>query len=300
MDTKCYVCQSRAPFFLNMHGYSFNKCNNCGLFFVHPMPTDFELSQVYSPTTKYQSNKTKKDYRKEINQKFVRIFDELKKYIETGQKVLDVGASDGEFLFYARNNGLLPYGVEPNKTTADIANRNNLNVVSGFLLDCNFPKNSFDLLRLGDVLEHSNNPEKLIDECKSFLKTGGLLVVSIPNMDSLWAKSTYYLYSMLALPWSVLEPPHHLLYFSKSNLDLFFEKKGFSLVKTWYDRPPTIKYELGNTHLYGKFRREKSLKNFLLFVFGFSLYSFLYFIDFLITPLKPKDYSMISIYRKNA
>ena len=268
--------------------------------FVSPVPTDSELATVYSAASGYQSNKIKKDYKKETNYKYVKIFRELEKYSKPGEKILDVGTSDGEFLYYAKNAGFQPAGVEPNKITADIANKNGLNVFHGFLAECNFEKNSFDVLRLGDVLEHSNDPHKLINECKEFLKPGGLLVISIPNMDSNWARSTYPLKKLFGLPWSLLEPPHHLLYFSKNNLDLFFENKGFKPVTAWYHRPPRLKYELGATHLFGKWKREKSLRNLINFIFGFASYSLLYTVDYLLTPFKSKDFGLLGIYRKNA
>lgn len=300
MKTACLVCGGHTDFFLKEQGYSFQKCLACGFFFVDPMPSDDELAVVYSPKANYQSNKLKKDYKQERNEKYVKIFEELKKYTESGQKVLDVGTSDGEFLYYAKNAGFLPFGVEPNKTTAEIANKNDLNVFCGFLENCHFEKNSFDVLRLGDVLEHSNNPTKLLYECRTFLKVGGLLIISIPNMDSPWVKSTYYLKKAWSLPWSVLTPPHHLLYFSKHNLDLLMEKKGFSAVETWYDRPPTLKYELGSTHLWGEFKRKRNSLSLIRFVFGFGFYSILYFFDYIMTPLKRKDFGMLSIYKKNA
>ena len=300
MNIICPVCSNETQFFLEEQNYSFQECLNCGFFFVNPMPSDEELSKVYSPTSNYQAHKLKKDYKKEKNYKYIRIFEELKKYTTPNQKVLDVGTSDGEFLYYAKMAGFIPFGVEPNKTTAEIANKNGLHVFCGFLSDCNFEKNSFDVLRLGDVLEHSNNPKKLLYECRTFLKVGGLLIISIPNMDSLWAKSTYYLKKYARLPWSVLTPPHHLLYFSKNNLDLFLKKEGFELVTSWYHRPPTLKYELGSTHLFGKFKRELSFRNLLMLVLGFASYIILYVIDYLSTPFKKKDFGMLTIYRKNA
>lgn len=299
MDIRCKICDSSTRFFLNQGGYDFNKCPNCGLFFVNPMPTNEDLTRVYSPQANYQSNKTKKDYRNQTNNKYIEIFKRLKKFKKVG-KVLDVGASDGEFLYHAKNEGLQVFGVEPNKTTADIANKNGLNVFNGFLENCNFPENSFDVLRLGDVLEHSNSPRDLISLCRSFLKNDGLLLISIPNMDSNWTRSTYILKSWFGLPWSVLEPPYHLLYFSKSNLDLFFKNNGFILLESWYNRPPTLKYELGNTHLLGRYKKDRSFTNLVLFFSGFIVYTIVYFFDFLITPFKQKDYSMVCIYKNNA
>lgn len=300
MATECLICGEETADFLLNQGYVFKKCINCKFFFVNPMPSDKELGRVYSPETAYQSNKIKKDYKKETNYKYVRIFKELDKYTLGERKILDVGTSDGEFLYYAKNEGYKVSGIEPNQTTANIANKNDLNVFCGFLENSPFSKNSFNVLRLGDVLEHSNNPHKLLNNCREFLITNGFLIISIPNMDSPWAKGTYYLNKWFKLPWSVITPPHHLLYFSKNNLDLLMDKKGFTLLTSWYHRPPTLKYELGSTHLWGEFKRNKGIKNLARFVLGFGMYSILYLIDYLSTPLKNKDFGMMCIYKKNA
>jgi 2-polyprenyl-3-methyl-5-hydroxy-6-metoxy-1,4-benzoquinol methylase len=300
MTKECLICGEDSTFFLEQQSYSFYKCTNCDFFFVDPMPTDEELSLVYSPKANYQSHKVNKDYTKENNFKYTRIFKELDKYTLGERKVLDVGASDGEFLYYAKKEDYKVSGVEPNKTTADIANSRGLNVFCGFLSDSSFDKNSFNVLRLGDVLEHSNTPHKLLDECSSFLAVGGLLVISIPNMDSNWARSTLYLNKSFRLPWSVLTPPHHLLYFSKNNLDMLLNKKGFTIVDSWYHRPPTLKYELGSTHLFGAWKKQKNIINLWRFIIGFSSYSLFYFFDYLGTPFKSKDFGMMCVYRKDA
>lgn len=300
MNVKCIICDIGAYFFKRQNEYDFFECPKCKLIFVSPMPTDEELSVVYSPKVGYQSNKTKNDYTKTENYKYKKIIEEVSKQKPPNQNLLDVGASDGEFLFCAQKSGFIVAGVEPNQTTADIGNSKGLNIYCGFLNQSNFIKNSFGVLRLGDVLEHSNNPEKLINECGDYLVSGGLLVVSIPNMDSNWARSTRFFTSLFGFPWSVLTPPHHLFYFSKNNLDTFCQKKGLTLVTAWYHRPPTLKYELGNTHLFGQWKRNKGLRSTTRFILGFVLYSALYLFDFLITPFKQKDFGMLCIYKKNA
>lgn len=300
MNTICPACLSNTEFFIKDDKYSFVRCVNCRLFFTDPMLTDAELSVVYSPKAKYQSNKLRTNYKTTTNSKFEKIFTEIYKNGYKPKKVLDIGASDGEFLFVAKKKGLDVFGVEPNETTANIANSNGLNVFCGFIEDCHFDKKSFDLLRLGDVLEHSNDPSKLMSLCSEFLVSGGLIVISIPNMDSFWARSTYFFSSLFGLPWSIIEPPLHLSYFSKNNLDVFMKRNGFSFVTSWYHRPPTLKYELGNTHLYGKWKREKTLKNIFRLFFGFSIYISLYIFDYILTPIKKKDYGMVCVYKYNA
>jgi 2-polyprenyl-3-methyl-5-hydroxy-6-metoxy-1,4-benzoquinol methylase len=300
MKVNCEICNSLSNFLLKQGGYNFFRCSHCALMFVHPLPSDEELGRVYSPKEKYQAHKIHKDYTKETNSKYTKIFKELGRIITPPSHVLDVGASDGDFLYVARQKGFTVAGIEPNITTADIANQHSLNVFNGFLENSPFEKYSFDVLRLGDVLEHSNKPNALLQECNSYLRTGGLLVISIPNMDSFWAKVTGKLYAIFGVPWSVLTPPHHLFYFRENNLDLIFKNNGFSKVAVWYHRPPTFKYEFGNTHLLGELKRQKSLKSVARFILGLFLYGLMYVIDIIITPFKHKDFGLVSIYKKNA
>lgn len=300
MNIKCCICKNDSEFLLSKDSYDFYECLFCKLIFVSPLPSHEELKKVYSPFFKYQSHKINKDYTKNKNYKYEKIFNELKKFRLVEGSVLDVGTSDGDFLFLAKKLGFSVAGVEPNKTTADIANSYGLNVFNGFLNDSSFERGSFQVLRLGDVLEHSNDPNKLLKDCAEFLAPGGFLVISIPNMDSFWARSTRFWTNIFNLPWSVLTPPHHLFYFSRSNLDMIFKNNGFEFVTDWYFRPPTFKYEFGNTHLFGSWKRDRSINNLWRLVFGLILYIKLYLIDVLLSPFKSRDFSMMCIYKKDA
>ncbi len=300
MNISCIVCGNETKQLVVQGGHSFFVCVFCKLVLVNPLPTDDELKKVYSPLENYQSHKVHKDYTKVNNPKYDQIISELQKLIPGNSKVLDVGASDGDFLYFVKKAGFEVAGVEPNETTAKIANSHELNVFNGFLSESNFAKNFFSALRLGDVLEHSNNPNQLLSECSSFLVPGGLLVISIPNMDSNWARSTRLFTKLFKLPWSVLTPPHHLFYFSKNNLDMIFSNHNFSFVKAWYHRPPTFKYEFGNTHLFGKWKRNKTILNSFKLALGLGVYGSLYLFDIVATPFKKKDFGMVCIYKKNA
>src|SRR5690606_36756889 len=100
--------------------------------------------------------------------------------------LLDVGCSSGQFMHWARKRGMHCAGIEVNDRTANIAKQNGFEVHTGFLDEAPFRKNSFDVIYLGDVIEHVNEPKAFIKLASEFLKNDGLIVISTPNTDCFW------------------------------------------------------------------------------------------------------------------
>jgi len=292
----CFICNTQTEYFLKKDGYIYRMCATCGLVFVCPQPKEEYLAdEVYSEKAGYQKHR-KKVAAKE-NQHIKKILDFLNKNNIAG-KLLDVGCSNGDFLYFAKQRGFEPYGVELNEFTAKVAQSRGLNIKKGTLKGARYADNFFDVIFLGDIIEHVRDPRELLVECKRALKTGGMLIISTPNLDSFWAKATFKLYTWFNIPWSVLTPPHHLFQFSENNLKQLLDDSGFTSMATWFRRPPTLKYELGSLHLWGKWRREKTFKNFLFMFSAFAVYTKVYILDLLITPFKKKDFGMILCSKK--
>ena len=295
----CSICNIKTSFFLKKDGYNYQKCSICGLVFVYPQPSELELHEdVYSEKAGYQKHKKKDLSEIKENSHIKKILDFLVRVNIQG-KLLDVGCSSGEFLYFAKQRGFETYGVELNELTAHIAIKNGLTVHIGTIEDAQYADNFFDVIFLGDIIEHVKDPRALLTECRRILKSGGTLIVSTPNLDSFWARVTFKLYQWFKIPWSVLTPPHHLFQFSENNLKQFSKENEFSPTATWFRRPPPLKYELGSLHLWGKFKREKTIKNFLFMFFAFWAYMKLYALDILVTPFKKRDFGMIVVFKKD-
>jgi SAM-dependent methyltransferase len=103
-------------------------------------------------------------------------------------RLLDVGCWDGEQTArYAAVTGARPYGVELFAAPAADAVARGVGVVR---LDLErdrfpFPDETFDVVVVNQVLEHLKNVWLPIAEMYRVLRTGGLLVASVPNLASL-------------------------------------------------------------------------------------------------------------------
>ncbi len=279
-------------------GYDLYNCPTCGLVFVHPQPEgNFLKEKIYSYESGYQSNK-KGDFKDEPkDRKTKEIFDILGELDKEGN-LLDVGCSSGEFMHYADIEGFTTYGVELNRRTAEVAKAHGLNVFNGYLHDAKYEPEFFDVIFLGDVIEHVPSPRTLIEECSRILKKGGVMIISTPNLDCWWSASTYKLFKVFNIPWSSVTPPYHLFQFSFGNLYRLMREYKYSITESFFLRPPRLIYELGSLHLLKQYKETKSMRDFFFMIFSFAIYTVYYAIDLLLLFLKQKDFSMVVVYTK--
>lgn len=138
-------------------------------------------------------------------------------------RLLDVGCATGVFLDGMRRFGWQVQGVEPTRSAADYAReRLGLTVFSGRLEQAGFADACFDAITLWDVLEHVHEPRPVLDEIARLLRPGGLLVLSLPNPDSLEAR-------LLGRYWAGWDLPRHLNLFRPLLFGEQLAKHGFAI-----------------------------------------------------------------------
>lgn len=279
-------------------GYPLYQCPECGLVFLYPMLEDTYLKEeVYSAKSGYQGHRKGDLELLPPTNRFDEVFRYLGENVKD-KKILDVGTSNGEFLYLLRKKGANTYGVEINTKTANAGLRAGLNIFVGFLEDAKFQDNYFDIIHLGDILEHVTNPRKLLTECRRILKPGGIVIIRTLNIDCLWARVTLRLYYLFGIPWSAVTPPHHLHFFSWDNMNQLLNQCGYKLDYHQFQLPPTLMYELGSLHLVKRYKKSRRLLDLSFAVFAFSLYTILWSADRLMTPLKNKDNEVLAMYKK--
>ncbi len=124
-------------------------------------------------------------------------------YIGQKQAVLEIGCGSGEFLELAQNKGAIPLGIEFNPGAVQACQKKGLNVCLQTIEEHGQKDDKvYDVVCAFQVLEHLTKPASFIKEALSLLKTGGLLILSVPNNESLIYKNHFDAGLNL--------PPHHM------------------------------------------------------------------------------------------
>jgi 2-polyprenyl-3-methyl-5-hydroxy-6-metoxy-1,4-benzoquinol methylase len=203
--------------------FDVRRCFNCGVGCTIPKLSASELSKYY--TQEYYSldnNLRLEEATRPHNQ--VRV-DRVKQFIKSG-KLLDIGAGTGMFLKTAKENGFNAEGLEITEDAAAFGRKTwGLAIRKGNIHETILTMNSYDVVTLGHVYEHLHNPRGAAEQLHSILRSGGLLVISVPNFDSFQART-------FRSAWFHLDVPRHLFHYTPSSLKRLIESVGFEVVKT--------------------------------------------------------------------
>jgi len=152
----------------------------------------------------------------------------------SGRKLLDVGCSSGEKLQTFRKRGFEVFGVD---MAADAIKRANDRFGDGFscgkLEDVHYESDSFDVVRIDNTLEHIQKPKELLQEIRRILRPGGLLLVYVPNGESL---TMHLLKGYSINSWI----PFHIALYSPKTLRSLLSEAGFAEVRTLSHAPPAL------------------------------------------------------------
>lgn len=158
------------------------RCRRCGFIFVNPRPDASSLQRYYGLITDVAwASSVGFDSNLPLFEQGIR---QIREYLRTDSPMLlDVGCWTGEFLRLAREGGFEGYGIEVNDLLAAYAREcYRLPVLSGTLDEASFSPQSFDVVTMWDVLEHTRQPLETIVQVRDLLKKGGLVVISVPNV----------------------------------------------------------------------------------------------------------------------
>lgn len=166
--------------------------------------------------------------------------EEVLKFINSSDKVLDIGCGTGNFLDNIRNITSNLVGLEINDLAIETAKGRGLTVIKSDVHSFSEGYNNqakFDIICAFQVLEHIYEISDFIHSCLKLLKINGKLIIAVPNNNPYLFKHDFY--HALNLP------PHHIglwdensmkkitKYFPIELKDLFFEP--LLDFRYWYD-----------------------------------------------------------------
>lgn len=154
-----------------------------------------------------QSRKSTKDYYAWRRQRIQPVVDKLASYVDLkNSRVLEIGCGYGAFVAALNDLGAQVTGTEIDKESLQIAKkmlagRKGVRLIQVKDENLPFRKDSFDLLVLFDVIEHINNPQKMIAECSRVMRPGSVIYFEFTPYYSL---TGHHLYDITKLPIHIL------------------------------------------------------------------------------------------------
>jgi len=154
------------------------------------------------------------------------------KMIPSNSAVLDVGCGTGTLALALSAACHAEFvGIEPDHARAARAAERGLRVIEGTLdpsLACELGR--FDIVLLADVLEHLPNPQAILLTCREFLKTGGAIVVSVPNVGH-WSVRSEVLQGRFRYNSCGIMDATHLRWFTAESVRQLVASTGFRVVE---------------------------------------------------------------------
>ena len=219
-DSEYFYCANQAN--LNRNGFSpaklWMKCKSCGNLYAYnfPMQKNGEINGHY---TRKNSNGLLEP--RNLLTIYSNIFNHVRE-INNGRRYLEVGIGCGEMLAVAMEMGYDVSAVEICKEDCE-------NVSGALGVDikwCDFLKyetpDKYDVIIMGDVLEHVGKPIDALKKAYDMLDGGGVLWLSTPNFESAFSRMRKFADPM----WN---QANHFTYFSYNGLKPFLDELGFEV-----------------------------------------------------------------------
>lgn len=145
--------------------------------------------------------------------------------------VLEIGCANGGTLTEIRNRypNAKVYGTEINAHAAALA-VHFAEVVVNDMEEQNLPfhKNMFDYIIFGDVLEHLHEPLEILKYCREFLREGGYIIASIPNVMHISVMEQLLHGNFSYSEWGLLDKTHiHM--FTYNEIIRTFHEAGYEI-----------------------------------------------------------------------
>jgi 2-polyprenyl-3-methyl-5-hydroxy-6-metoxy-1,4-benzoquinol methylase len=199
-------------------------CRRCGLVWSNPRPSEEEVRRYYSReyrldykgTATPSLRQSARSGRGALSRSRT-----LAPFLKPADRVLDVGAGGGEVVYVLRALGFDASGLEPDEQYARHARESlGVPVETGFIQDVAFPEGSFDAITMYHALEHVEDPSRILETLRTWLKEEGRLVIEVPNVEALCMAPNHRFHFA------------HFYNFNRATLEALGRKAGLEPVRT--------------------------------------------------------------------
>jgi 2-polyprenyl-3-methyl-5-hydroxy-6-metoxy-1,4-benzoquinol methylase len=266
------------------------RCSSCGVGFTDPVPPD--IGSTYPPTYgahlvtgrsrlrewAYEAQAGDREpsvrlQRFSPKQLLVPLLSLVPRYEGQG-RLLDVGCGSGQMLRDIQRVGWKVQGVEIDADAVQRGRRTGLSILHGSFEDVELPPESFDVVRMHHVLEHTHRPAVWLRKASEYLRPGGLLLIGVPNMDGAMTRA----FGRFAAQWDI---PRHLCHFTASTILRLLAERGYSATRTRFHsfHSDAFPQSLYNWLRFGRGVRVDGLKRLTRYLYLSPLPFFSVFLD---------------------
>ncbi|MCE1255394.1 MAG: class I SAM-dependent methyltransferase [Anaerolineae bacterium] len=200
--------------------FEIKRCSNCGL--VRSAHADhYAIRSAFDSARQGQLNP--RDETNQVNDANFRL-KRIHKEFFPGCTLLDVHSGPGLFTSEAVKFGWQADGIDPSEAEVYVARRRSpwSHFYVGHIESAIFPAGSYDVITLWNVIEHTDSPRKVIERLSPWLSPGGLLVMTLPNINSFEAK-------IMGAQWPLLKRDS-LWYFTPAAIKKLLSELGYEKI----------------------------------------------------------------------
>ncbi len=223
--------------------FPLTACGDCGIRFLAVQPAPEALGEFYSAEyfeADYRCGRGTASSFEEApfvaeNRDLLEDFESLTR----PGRLLEVGCAAGWLLRHAAARGWEVRGVELSEPAVRFARARGLEVHHGDLLGAALSPGHFDLVYMGDVLEHVLDCRATLAEVVRVLKPGGIFYLRGPiTTNSIGRRLGLGLYGALGRTITLREPPYHLWEFMPGPLARLARAVGLEVVRLRQSKIP--------------------------------------------------------------
>ena len=244
MNNRCLVCKNinkinRLSFpyetNFNQKTYKFTKCNYCKSIYLLNNISKKEIKNMYDEKN-YHSIFYKANNQFYSNEKIVNKIFSLK--ADPKLNICDFGFGNADFLNILSNK-FKKVGVEYSPNFVNILKSKYTDI--SFLETSDFFKkreynNFFDIIYLGDVLEHLTTPKKIMNELVKFLSPRGFFIIEGPieeNYNLIYYVSKLIGFTKFKLGFKNNFIPYHIVRTNHHSQKLFFNNLKYLHINSY-------------------------------------------------------------------
>ncbi len=208
--------------------FSYVHCKGCGLLYQYPRPMPSALGRFYRGGYRAYHRLVREEpsplRRWSRRYGMVKQRGYVERFLPEG-RLLDVGCGTGLFLEEMQRSGRWDLqGIEPSADAASYVQKKlGLPVQNSTFEETTLPPSSQDVITMWYVLEHLPSPTTALRKAHVLLRPGGMLILALPNYESLDRR-------LFGRYWSGWDLPRHLYLFPRPLFQKMLQECGFEVV----------------------------------------------------------------------